>query len=131
MAYWNGASWVIVLNATEASTRQRFSMLHEFKHIVNHTTKHRLYGKDTERSDPAAERAADHFAACVLMPKLYVKRHWGRGPRDVATMAWRFRVSPAAMKYRLDQLGLLDRERRCRWPHSTYQRKRRTLEIAA
>ena len=75
MTFWNGSTWVIVLNATGAPTRQRFSLVHELKHIVDHTTQHRLYGPDTPRNDPPAERAADYFAACVLMPKLYVKRH--------------------------------------------------------
>jgi len=131
MTLWNGASWIIFLNSAEASNRQRFSMLHEFKHIIDHTTKVLLYGKDTKRSGPAAEQAADYFAACALMPKLYVKRHWGEGPRDIATMARTFRVSPASMRYRLDQLGLLDRQRRCGSPRSAYLRQSRTLEIAA
>lgn len=132
MTFWNGSTWVIVLNSTEAPTRQRFSLVHEFKHIVDHTTKHRLYGPDARRHDPAAERAADYFAACVLMPKLYVKRHWGQGPRTLTSMAKTFGVSPAAMKYRLDQLGLLGEAQRCRWSRHAYQRVLpRTLELTA
>ncbi len=132
MTFWNGSTWVIVLNATEAPTRQRFSLVHEFKHIVDHTTQHRLYGAGARRNDPAAERAADYFAACVLMPKLYVKRHWGQGPRTLTSMAKTFGVSPAAMKYRLDQLGLIDEPERCRWSRHAYRRVLpRTLELAA
>ena len=132
MAFWSGSSWVVVLNPTESRTRQRFTLLHEFKHIVDHTTKDRLYGTDSRRDAPAAERAADYFAACVLMPKMYVKRHWGRGPRSVTSMAGLFDVSPAAMRYRLDQLGLIDKPRRCRWDRSTYHRQApRKLELAA
>ncbi len=132
MTFWNGSAWVIVLNATEAPTRQRFSLLHEFKHIVDHTTKHRLYGVGAERHDPVAERAADYFAACVLMPKLYVKRHWGQGPRTLTSMAETFGVSPAAMKYRLDQLGLIDERQRCRWSRNAYRRVLpRTLEMTS
>ena len=132
MAFWNGSSWVIVLNPTESKTRQRFTLLHEFKHIVDHTTKDLLYGTDSRRDAPAAERAADYFAACVLMPKMYVKRHWGRGPRSVTAMAKRFDVSPAAMRYRLDQLGLIDTPTRCRWDRPTYRRRApKTLELAA
>lgn len=132
MAFWSGSSWVIVLNPTESRTRQRFTLLHEFKHIVDHTTKDRLYGNETSGCGPLAERAADYFAACVLMPKMYVKRHWGRGPRSVASMARLFDVSPAAMRYRLDQLGLIDTPTRCRWDRSTYHRQApRKLEFAA
>lgn len=133
MTFWDGRDWVIVLNATESETRQRFSLLHEFKHIIDHTTKEWLYGPEASTRSPAAERAADYFAACVLMPKLYVKRHWGQGPRTVSAMARRFEVSPQAMKYRLSQLQLLDEpSRRCVWSPSTYQRLRsRTLEVAA
>ena len=132
MAFWSGSSWVIVLNPTESRTRQRFTLLHEFKHIVDHTTKDRLYGVDSRQDAPAAERAADYFAACVLMPKMYVKRHWGRGPRSVTSIAQLFKVSPAAMRYRLDQLGLVDKPKRCRWDRSTYRRRApKKLEFAA
>lgn len=132
MTFWNGSSWIIVLNANEAPTRRRFSLLHEFKHIVDHTTKHHLYGRHARRHDPAAERAADYFAACVLMPKLYVKRHWGQGPRNLLALARTFEVSPAAMRYRLDQLGLTTDPRRCAWSPNTYRRVLpRTLELAA
>jgi len=123
---------MILLNSTEAVTRQRFSMLHEFKHVIDHTTKHRLYGATTQGHDPVAERTADYFAACVLMPKMYVKRHWGRGPRTLTSMAETFGVSPAAMKYRLDQLGLADEPRRCQWSQQAYRRAlNRTTELAA
>lgn len=132
MAFWSGSSWVIVLNPTESRTRQRFTLLHEFKHIVDHTTKDRLYGADSLRDAPAAERAADYFAACVLMPKMYVKRHWGCGPRSITSMAKLFNVSPAAMRFRLDQLGLIDNPGRCHWDRSTYRRRSpRKLEFAA
>ena len=132
MAFWSGSWWVIVLNPTESRTRQRFSLLHEFKHIVDHTTKDRLYGSEMGRCGPAGERAADYFAACVLMPKMYVKRRWGRGPRSITSMARLFDVSPAAMRYRLDQLGLIDKPQRCHWDRSTYRRQApKKLEFAA
>ena len=136
MTFWNGSTWIIVLNAAESRTRQRFSLIHEFKHIVDHTTKQHLYGSHTGKDDPAAERAADYFAACVLMPKLYVKRHYGRGPRTLTSMARTFDVSPAAMKYRLDQLGLIDQPQRCNWSGTTSLSgtvfyRRAALEVAA
>lgn len=109
LTVWDGSNWVIVINTTDTKTRQRFSLCHEFKHIVDHAT------KDTQaRFTPEQiERLCDIFAASVLMPKLHVKRYWGRGPRTVSTMAARFGVSPQAMSYRLDQLGLTEPRPRC------------------
>src|SRR3954463_12742362 len=42
-AYWNGRYWIIALNRSEPTFRQRFSLMHEFKHVLDHTTKHFLY----------------------------------------------------------------------------------------
>jgi Zn-dependent peptidase ImmA (M78 family) len=56
---------------------------------------------------------ADYFAACVLMPKKLVKRRFGEGLRTASQLAAEFGVSPVAMQYRLHQLGLLERYRRC------------------
>src|SRR3954464_10524333 len=43
MSYWDGRTWVIALNASEPSTRQRFTLLHEYKHIIDHGAADRLY----------------------------------------------------------------------------------------
>ena len=37
-AIWNGSRWVITLNAGESPQRNRFSLCHELKHIIDHTT---------------------------------------------------------------------------------------------
>jgi len=73
-----------------------------------------MFGSSNPRN-PDAERLADHFAACLLTPKLLVKRYWGQGPRTVSSLAHRFGVSPQAMSYRLDQLGLTEPKSRCAW----------------
>lgn len=129
-AHWNGYRWVITLNSSEPPLRRRFSMMHELKHIIDHTTRHHLYGRD---DDPAArqraERAAYHFAACLLMPKRWVKRLWGEGTQAITQMAAAFEVSHQAMRYRLDQLGLVDPPERCRPDATQYQRAR--MEVAA
>src|SRR4051794_5055222 len=36
VSFWDGQTWVIALNRSEPITRQRFTLLHEFKHIVDH-----------------------------------------------------------------------------------------------
>lgn len=114
MTVWDGDCWVLAVNSSESATRQRFSLLHEFHHAVSHAVKHRLFDHTcTHGHCQFAERTADHFAACVLMPKMLVKRHWGRGPRSIHCMAELFGVSPQAMSYRLRDLGLLEERRRC------------------
>jgi Zn-dependent peptidase ImmA (M78 family) len=113
-AHWNGRYWVITLSADEHRCRQRFSLMHEFKHVLDHTTKDFLYqDRPTNSSYEQAERVADYFAACLLMPKRVVKRLWFEGPQSIERMADKLRVSPAAVRYRLDQLGVTERSARC------------------
>jgi Zn-dependent peptidase ImmA (M78 family) len=120
-AHWNGRYWLITLSADEPRSRQRFSLMHEFKHIVDHTTKDFLYhDRPTSSAYQQAEQVADHFAACLLMPKRVVKRLWFEGPQDIEHLAERLRVSPAALRYRLDQLGLTERPARCARPIRAY-----------
>ncbi len=113
-AHWNGRYWVITLSADEHRRRQRFSLMHEFKHVLDHTTKDFLYqDRSTSSAHEQAERVADYFAASLLMPKRVVKRLWFEGPQNIERIAEKLRVSPAAVRYRLDQLGLIDRPARC------------------
>ena len=116
MSFWNGRNWIILIDPTEAKNRRRFSILHEFKHIVDYKQEGRLYGTGPMVRSQQAEAAADYFSACLHMPKMMIKRHWGQGPRTVSGMAKLFKVSPAAMRFRLDQLGLVEHRRRCSWP---------------
>jgi len=113
MSFWDGHTWVILLNPTEPDTRQRFTLLHELHHVICHTKRSNLFGHGAPVDDPAAERMADYFAACALMPKLYVKRLYGQGTRDAQLLAEHFDVSTAAMSIRLDQIGLTAQVRRC------------------
>lgn len=116
-AHWNGRYWVISLNADDHPLRRRFSLMHEFKHVLDHTTATWQYrDRQGSTAHDQAERVADYFAACVLMPKRTVKRRWCEGPQVVETLAAELRVSPAALRYRLDQLGLTERSRRCALP---------------
>jgi Zn-dependent peptidase ImmA (M78 family) len=112
-AHWNGRYWVISLNADDHPLRQRFSLMHEFKHILDHATAGHLDDHWPSGAHGQAERVADYFAACLLMPKRVVKRLWCEGPQSIECLADRLRVSPAALRYRLDQLGLTERPARC------------------
>ncbi len=56
-----------------------------------------------------AERAADCFAAALLMPRALIKHaFYDRGVRDERVLARDFQVSVAAMRVRLDELRLFD-----------------------
>lgn len=116
-AHWNGRNWVITVNAEEPISRQRFSVMHEFKHVLDHTTKQFLYhSRPFLTADEQAERVADYFAACLLMPKRVVKRLWCEGNQNIIELAKMLFVSTRALRYRLDQLGLTDSAKRCARP---------------
>jgi Zn-dependent peptidase ImmA (M78 family) len=113
-AHWNGRYWIITVNGDEPVFRQRFSVMHEFKHVVDHTTRHLIYhDRPGSTANDQAERVADYFAACVLMPRRVVKSLWCSGSQDVSGLARRMKVSPAALRYRLDAIGLTDKRSRC------------------
>jgi Zn-dependent peptidase ImmA (M78 family) len=67
----------------------------------------------TQSTHDRAERVAEHFAACLLMPRMWLKRDWGRGLQDVTALARRYKVSTTAMRIRLEQIGLVNPQPRC------------------
>jgi hypothetical protein len=115
MATQTDSGWVIVLRADEAKVRQRFSLIHEFKHVLDDPFIEWLYPtRDAYSPEDRAERICDYFAACVLMPKMWIKRDWaGGGIQDIARLARRYRVSQVAMAVRLAELRLLPPAPRC------------------
>lgn len=115
---WSHGRWLIVLNGSETKGRQRFSLAHEFKHILDNPFVDVLYPATSAMSaGERAEQVCDYFAACLLMPRLWVKRAWTReGDQSVRSLARRFEVSHAAMTVRLRQLGLVQADARCEPP---------------
>ena len=107
--HWSQGHWLIVLRPQDPSTRQRFTLAHEFKHILDHPYISVLY-PDSEGlpSHGRAEEACNYFAAALLMPRPWVRDAWRRGPQDVGRLAKHFDVSRAAMTIRLSQVGLAD-----------------------
>ena len=110
-------TWVITLNALEPETRHRFSLLHEYHHIICHGSpglvdlgSFRYFGREP------VEYVAEYFAGCALMPKRLVKRAWGEGIQRLSELADHFDVSPQAMSVRLAQLGLTEPRPRCAPP---------------
>ncbi len=112
---------IIGINALHTPNRQRFSLAHELAHV-------RLHRRELERAvhvdrgslrrdalaakgvDPI-EMEANAFAAELLMPTRLLTSALERHPVDleddnaVAALAKRFRVSDAAMRYRLHSFG--------------------------
>lgn len=114
VSFWHGGSWVIAVNQAEPLARQRFTIFHEYKHVIDHGQAERLYPGDRLRtSQQQAELVADYFAGCVLMPTRLLKRVWGEGTQDLFELADRFEVSPRAVEVRLSQTGLCEDRQRC------------------
>jgi Zn-dependent peptidase ImmA (M78 family) len=105
-AEWSHGRWLIILNGAEPRGRQRFSLAHELKHILDHPFVTILYPR-REVSTELAEQACDYFAACLLMPRRWLRQAWTEDVRDARDLARRFGVTPQAVKVRLLQVGLI------------------------
>lgn len=115
--------WVIAVKAEDATVRQRFSLLHELKHLLDDP----YNGPEKARfshHDPHAERTCNHFAACALMPRPALKRDWGNGIQKPTVLAARYGVSLAAMSFRLQEIGLVVRLRHGDRPELTPDEQR-------
>jgi Zn-dependent peptidase ImmA (M78 family) len=104
---WSHGRWLIILNGAMSRGRQRFSLAHELKHILDQPFVTILYPHRDECTE-LAEQTCDYFAACLLMPKRWLRQAWGDGVRDVRVLARRFGVTPQAIRLRLLQIGLID-----------------------
>lgn len=109
MAVEADSHWRIVIRSSEPRWRQRFSLAHEFKHVLDDPVIDRtfLHLPEEQRQD-RAERLCNYFAACLLMPRPWVKHDWYGGTRTVFELARRYYVSAEAMSTRLSELGLTD-----------------------
>lgn len=105
---WTDNHWLIQIRSTEPPVRQRFTLAHELKHIIDDP----LVGADHYSNDLSQkqrshiESVCDYFAGCLLVPRPWLKRAWADGIQDVDELAKIFGVSRPAMIVRLDQTGL-------------------------
>jgi len=100
----------ILVNDTDPYVRQRFTIAHELAHYVLH---HRPDGDNDgvfisfRGASNAIERAANRFAADLLMPRNILRKHHAEKTLPLLwTLAEEFNVSRAAMRYQLEFLGL-------------------------
>jgi hypothetical protein len=113
-SHWVDGRWLVVVNGAEPGTRQRFSLAHELKHIIDHRFAKLIYSSFPERERAAmVEQICDYFSGCVLMPRPWVKRAFGMGTQHLPDLAQMFGVSQAAMSVRLSQIGLTEPTPRC------------------
>lgn len=103
---------VIGVNDTQHEHRQRFTIGHELGHyLLNHHDRFHIdLGPNAEHGDPPgydwqSERAANQFAANLLMPSTLVHEAYAEDD-STAQLAHRFKVSELAIGYRLIELGL-------------------------
>lgn len=122
MAYTQDGISIIGINALHHPNRQRFSAAHELGHHVLHATEiqetvHVSKGLRALKRDPLSSQGSDPleidantFASELLMPKNFLLEEIGPDGLDmedeasVEKLAKKFRVSVAAMKFRLGSL---------------------------
>lgn len=121
--------WVVTLNPRHSDERQRFTLLHEFKHIVDHGhpgLRLSAINRGRRYNLTPVEFVADYFAGCVLVPKTMLKRAWGGGIQTTRQLAALFEVSERAMQVRLQQTGLTATHGRCPEPDQTNKERHRS-----
>ncbi|MFJ9629016.1 ImmA/IrrE family metallo-endopeptidase [Streptomyces sp. NPDC101175] len=106
-----GGKLQMFINQGEPPLRQRFSLLHEFKHVLDFKDAKTLHAKlgtgDDALKHNMIEWIANEFAGQVLMPLDHVKRIWRKTGNDLALSASFFNVSREAMRTRLEKLNFI------------------------
>jgi predicted transcriptional regulator len=106
--------YLVLITKNDAHARRRWTLAHEFKHILDYTNAKALYAQlgygDAERREQLIEKICNHFAANLLMPRPWVKHAYGNGIQELSALAGLFNVSEEAMHNRLVDLGIVDNE---------------------
>ena len=77
---WIKSTWVIAINAADSPLRQRFTLAHEFKHILDDRFVDIIYpAVPSMSSSERAEKVCEYFAGCLLVPKMWLRRAWTSG----------------------------------------------------
>jgi len=102
VSLWNAENWIVAVDTAQCDQHQRTTLVHELKHVVDHSTSRRYI------DDDIAEDVADYFARCVLLPRSWVKTAIATGESSMPSLVELFDVPYRVMVVRLHELGLLD-----------------------
>ncbi len=106
-AIWSlKGNWIIQLKRGDTHARRRFTLFHEAFHILAHCKAVPVFKKRGIEGGSFNESLADYFAACILMPREWIKEKWAES-KDVDSMTKIFEVPKPIMWIRLRQLGLI------------------------
>ncbi len=118
--HWTKGTWSIVIRGNEPLGRRRFTLAHEFKHIVDNRHIDFVYPATQFMSHrQRAEAVCDYFAVCLLVPRTWLKKAWASGIQDTKALAALFQATPAAIQTRLLQTGLVEQVQRCEDPNDS------------
>ena len=117
---WQTDSFRLICVAASTNwARQRFTLAHELGHILSNDAHGELIGEvaGSDWSHYFTEKSANAFAGYFLMPPEEVgTAHAQLKDRDEISaldeLAWKFKVSPAALSARLEKLQLLTADQR-------------------
>jgi hypothetical protein len=104
------SGYAVYIRSLDPPRRRRFTLAHEIAHYVLHRD---LIGDGliddamyrSKLGDPY-ERQANRMAADILMPAAVVRGIYRGGTRSLAVLSGMLDVSEAAMRIRLEELGL-------------------------
>jgi len=115
-------SAVALINRAKPSLHQRFTLAHEYGHLLLHRNRAEIWERDLFRANTPEERQANAFAAAFLMPKPLIERMYdeygfSRKRKALPMYGWlvmmrRMQVSPHALAWRLYNLGYIHESER-------------------
>ncbi len=124
---WDDGHWVIGVNKSHPQARRRFTLAHEVKHLVDANRDKITYAR---LSGEQREQVANFFAACYLMPTVWLRKAWMSGLQEPEALAGLFKVSREAMDHRLGYLGFVDDQPE-RSPASYFRSSDLNVDLAA
>ncbi len=115
-------SAVALINRTKPPLRQRFTLAHEYGHLLLHRDRADIRDRDLFSASASEECQANAFAAAFLMPKALIDRMYdeygfSRSCEPLPMYGWlvmarRLWVSPQALALRLYNLGYIQESER-------------------
>ncbi len=98
--------WVIQLKSGDTPAMRRFTLFHEAFHVLAHCQCIPVFMKRGVEQGRFNEGLADYFAACILMPREWIREKWLE-VKDLDRLAKIFDVLKPVMAIRLKQLSLV------------------------